>query len=275
VPFAAPYFGLGPNGPERITLVKTDRIMHSAGGMFSTAEDMARWLSLQLAAEKGVPRLPIPAATVAASHRPGATLDESFGPFGRSGYGYGWYSGMYRGAPQYHSFGGFSGARAHVSFMPSKDVGVSIITNDEGAGFMFVDIAAAYVYDWFMEGAAVAAARGNEAVEKLATEAGRRAQAVAAERAARASRPWQLTLPLAAYAGRYCSPEHGTVEVTAEGERMRVRMGLMSSVAEPFTEVDSVRVELRPNNGTALQFTTDGNRAYALRAFNTAFTRCG
>jgi CubicO group peptidase (beta-lactamase class C family) len=275
VPFAAPYFGLGPSGPERISLVKTDQIMHSAGGMFSTAEDMAKWLSLQLAAEKGMPRMPIPAATVAASHRPVASLDETFGPFSRRGYGYGWYSGMYRGSPQYHSFGGFSGARAHVSFIPSRDVGVSIITNDEGAGFMFVDIAAAYTYDWFMEGEQVAAARGNEALEKLASEAERRPQAVAAERASRAARPWRLTLPLGAYAGRYCHPDHGTIEVTAEGERMRLRMGLMNSVAEPFTEVDSVRVELRPNNGTAVQFTVDGNRASALRAFNTPFDRCG
>jgi CubicO group peptidase (beta-lactamase class C family) len=274
VPFAAPYFGLGPNGPERIGLVKTDRIMHSAGGMFSTAEDMAQWLSLQLAAEKGRPGLPLPTAVLTASHRPVAGLNDSFGPFGRSGYGYGWYSGMYRGAPQFHSFGGFSGARAHVSFMPSQDVGVSIITNDEGAGFMFVDIAAAYAYDWFIEGAEAAAARGNEAVEKLAREAERRPLAVAAERAKRATRPWRLTLPLAAYAGRYCNADHGTIVVTAEGERMRVRMGLMNAVAEPFTEPDSVRVELRPNNGIVVQFTTDGNSASALRAFDKRFDRC-
>jgi hypothetical protein len=139
---------------------------------------------------------------------------------------------------------------------------------------MFVDVAAAFVYDWFMEGPEVAAARGEEAVERLAHEAGRRPQAVAAERATRATRPWRLTLPLAAYTGRYCNRDYGMIGVTAEGERMRVSMGLMNSVAEPFTDPDSVRVELRPNNGTAVQFIIDETRASALRAFNTRFDRC-
>jgi CubicO group peptidase (beta-lactamase class C family) len=273
-PFATPYFGLGPEGPERIALVKKDRIMHSAGGMFSTAVDMARWLELQLAAEKGLARLALPAATVAASHRPVATLDQAFGPFARTGYGFGWYSGPYHGATQYHSFGGFPGARAHVSFMPAHDVGVSILTNDDGAGFMFVDVAAAFVYDWFAEGREVAAARANQAVEKLAGEASKRARAIAAERAARAARPWRLTLPVGAYAGRYCNPEYGTINVTIQGERMHVRMGLMEAVAEPFTESDSVRVELQPNSGSAVHFTKEGGEVTGLRTFDTVFTRC-
>ncbi|HEX8527968.1 serine hydrolase domain-containing protein [Allosphingosinicella sp.] len=273
--FAAPYFGAGPSGPERLPLLKIDSNMQSAGGMFSSANDLARWVALQLAARRGTRRLPFPAEVVAATHEPVATTDASFGPFRRTGYGLGWYSGPYGGETLYHSFGGYSGARSHVSFMPARDLGVAILTNDEGAGSVFVDIAAAYAYAWFAEGPAAAQAQVEPMMEQLLTRTRERTASIAADRERRASRTWRLRLPRQAYSGRYCSAEMGTIEVAADAERIAVAMGAMNSIATPFTEPDSIRVEMIPYQGAPMSFVTEGDRVVALRAFDTIFRKCG
>jgi CubicO group peptidase (beta-lactamase class C family) len=273
-PFAAPYYGAGPAGPERISLVKADRTMQSAGGMYASANDLARWVALQLAAEKGMSR-GLPADVVAMTHRPIATLDRPTGPFNRTGYGLGWYSGAYDGEMLYHAFGGFPGARAHVSFLPARDVGVAIVSNDEGAGRIFPDIAAVYSYEWFVNGRDTAARKAGALMDRLVAESARQTQAIAADRQKRALRPWLLTLPRAVYAGRYCNPAFGTIAVTVQGERIDVAMGLLHATATPFTRPDSVRVELIPYDGTALQFEVAGQSATALQAFDARFQRCG
>jgi CubicO group peptidase (beta-lactamase class C family) len=270
-----PYFGAGPNGPERLRLAKVDRTMQSAGGMYSSANDLARWVALQLAAQKGLRGLALPADVVAMTHKPVATMKLAFGPFSRTGYGLGWYSGDYRGATLFHSFGSFTGSRAHVSFLPAQDIGVAINSNDEGVGFRFVDTAAAFAYDWFTVGPEAATKRAEEEVAKLAEEGMKLSQKFAADRANRAKRTWQLTLPRSAYAGRFCDPDAGTIEVAVAGERLDVRMGELRSVAEPFTRPDSIRLELVPNQGEVFQFLTENGRATALRGPDATFQRCG
>jgi CubicO group peptidase (beta-lactamase class C family) len=272
--FAAPYFSAGPAGIERLALVKVDSTMQSAGGMFSSARDMARWTSVQLAAEKNAPGLAVPASVVVQTHRPAAKASGTFGPFARAAYGLGWYSGDYQGETLYHSFGGYTGARAHVSFMPGRDIGVAVMTNDDGAGNPFVDVAAAYAYDWYLLGPEAARQRADEMLARIEAQAARRAAALAADRATRAKRSWLLTQPLRAYSGRYCNADMGTIAVSPEGERMRVRMGNLSALAEPFTKPDAVRLELIPLEGQPVQFALAGGKAASLTAFGRTFERC-
>lgn len=274
-PFAAPYMGIGPNGPERLNLLKIDSNMQSAGGMFASANDLARWLRLQLAAHKGARDLPLPADLVAATHAPVVAMTQSFGPFARAGYGLGWYSGPFNGDTLYHSFGGYTGARSHVSFMPSRDLGVAIVTNDEGAGAMFVDIAALFAYRWFQAGPEAARSETAPLVDRLVAEAQRRVQAVAEDRARRASRTWRLTQPRAAYAGRYCNADYGTISVTLDGDRIAFNQGAMNAVATPYTDPDTMRIELIPGNGMVVAFRLEGGRAARFAIGDRTFERCG
>ena len=274
-PLPAPYFSLAPGGPERLPLVKTDAILQSAGGLYASARDMARWVTLQLAAERGRTGLPIPAATVAGTHVPIAHMEQSFGGFARTGYGLGWYSGLYRGEMLYHSFGSYVGARAHTSFLLARDLGVAITTNDEGAGYLFVDIAAAYAYDWYQLGPEAAARNAETATARLVQQAAHQIEAGAAERARRAARPWRLSLPFAAYRGRYCSEELGTMEVGGSGQALDVRMGLLHAAAQAFTDPDSARIELIPMSGQVLRFRLENGRVTGLETDGQAFTRCG
>lgn len=274
-PFAAPYLGLGPNGPERINLLKIDSNMQSAGGLFSSANDLSRWLTLQLAAHRGGQRLPIPADLVAMTHRPIGTMNESFGLYRRTGYGLGWYSGDFEGETLYHSFGGYAGARSHASFMPSRDLGVAIVTNDEGAGYLLVDIAAAYAYRWFQAGPEAARREADEQIEELVAQSQRRRQSIAEDRARRAARPWRLSLPRAAYSGRYCNADYGTFTIAADDSRIAVTMGAIETLAAPFTEPESIRLELIPGEGRPYQFEIDNGRTVGLRSQERVFERCG
>jgi CubicO group peptidase (beta-lactamase class C family) len=274
-PVAAPYLGLAPGGPELLSLVKVDSNMQSAGGIYSSVNDLGRWLTLQLLAAKGANGLPLPADVVAATHRPIATVTGDSGPFAATGYGLGWGSGRYQGETLFQAFGGYAGARSHVSFMPARDLGVAIVTNDEGAGAPFIDVAAAYAYDWFASGREAAARRAGAAIDRIAAQGARITERIAADRASRTGRQWQLTLGRAAYAGRFCNGDLGTIVVTHAGDGFDVTMGAMRSRATPFTEPDAIRAELMPNQGMALRFTIENGRATALNAFDTSFRRCG
>jgi CubicO group peptidase (beta-lactamase class C family) len=263
-PVAAPYGG----NRQRLYLVKADATMHAAGGMYASANDMARWLALQLS-EKGVL-----AEAAAAARAPFATLDADFGPFRRTGYGLGWYSGPYEDAVLYHAFGSFTGARAHVSVLPAAGLGVAAATNDDGVGFRLVDLAALYAYDWYRHGPAHAEAKAAEQLDMLASQWAKQVEKVATQRAERAARPSQLTLPLAAYAGYYCNADFGTISVTPQGALLEVTMGRLHAVAGPGTAPDTVRAELIPGQGEELGFVVAGGVATAIDAFGSRFVPC-
>ena len=270
---AAPYNSLLPGRPVRLYLLKYDDTMQSAGGMFSSANDMARWLQLHLAAAKGRPT-PLPAAVVASTHRSIASFNDRFEMFERTGYGLGWYSGDYGGDTLYHSFGGYTGARAHVSFMPARDVGVAVLANDEGAGFILADVLAAYVYDWFQRGPEPAGEAARAMIERIAAEVPRRRERIAADRARRAERAWTLSLPPDAYVGQYCNDEVGTIVVRRRNGGLAMAMGRLRAEFEPFTEPETVRMEPIPGTGRVLRFIVENGRVNEIEAFDARFERC-
>lgn len=272
--FALPYSTVASETPQRLYLVKADETMQSAGGMYSTADDLARWLSLQIAAARGSGPMPLPTAVVAEAQRPIGTLDQRFGPFERTGYGLGWYSGIYAGETLYHAFGGFPGARAHVSFMPARDLGVAALTNDSAVGSDLIDLLAAYAYDWFADGSEAAARHGSGALDRLDREATEIRTRIAAQAESRVGRSWMLTLPRLAYVGTYCSADFGTLQVDAVNDGLHTRIGRLRSTAEPYPEPDAIRVELVPNSGVVLQFAVEHGQAVAVNGLGTRFVRC-
>ena len=211
LPVALPYTSMTPAGTAAIYLLKHDDTMQSAGGMFASANDLGRWVRAQLAAGRGRGTGRLPAALIAGTHRPIAIMDSRQEMFRNTGYGLGWFSGEHQGATLYHSFGGFPGARAHVSFMPERDLGVAALSNDDGVGAILADVAAVYAYAWFAEGPDAAAAQGRQMLDHVAQQFALRRTRVAAARAEQAARPWRLSLPAQAYAGRYCSADYGTI----------------------------------------------------------------
>lgn len=241
---AAPYSGAGPEGRERRPFWKADETMHAAGGLLTTAADLARWLEAQL--EEGrVDGAPVfPAEVVAETHRKQAELDADFWRFHRHGYGLGWYVSDYEGETLLHHFGSFPGYRAHVSFMPEHDLGVAVLINELPAGLFLPDAVATYAYDLAL-GKPGLSGKYQEVLDELATQVEERREAVRQDRERRVARPQELPRPLEAYTGTFRSPAYGEMDVYERGGELGARVGLLRSDVEVYDhEREALRIEI-------------------------------
>ncbi len=262
---AKPHFTVLEGGPVRISLMKTDATMQSAGGAVMSANDALRWLDLLIHDGELDGEQVIPADVVRATRERLAVVDGSFGDYGREHYGLGWYIGPYRDELMVHHFGGFAGFRAHVSYLPEKQIGVAAFVNDSSAAFELVDVVANYAYDR-LAGYPDAEERGRDGVQRLVERRDQGLERVAADIAARGAREWTLTRPRAAYAGTYDSELLGTLVISLDGDDIYAELGNLSSIAQPFTEPDTIRTELVPFSGNVIGFEVadDGTVAAAI-----------
>jgi CubicO group peptidase (beta-lactamase class C family) len=258
-PLAVPYFAYSENGLTRLYLQKSDNTMQSAGGLMTTPADIAKWLQVQLNNGKLNNKQVFPAQVIQQTHEPFANFEKGSAPFATAGgYGLGWSSSTYHDEKVIYHFGGFPGFKAHISFMPGKNIGVAIFVNEASIGSPAVDLLASYIYDWVMavpDHANVYAKKLDEL--QSAHEKGiESTQKTYADRAKRVS---QLTLPLNAYTGKYSHAYFGQIEVNIENNALAVKMGNMHAVSTPFTQKETIRVELIPGTGQVVGFKADEN----------------
>ncbi len=256
---------------SRLYLEKTDQTMQSAGGVIMSANDAVRWLELMLENGRIGDRQIIAPEATATVKAPIAQVTAEFDGYTREAYALGWYHGPYRDQRLLHHFGGFAGFRAHVSFMPAIGVGVAVFANGNQGGAPS-NAVANYVYDRML-GATDAAQVFDAALAAAADRRTRTIASIVGDRANRAARPWTLSRSRAAYAGAYESQAWGRIEVVAEGEALRIRYGVLEAVAEPFTQPESVRVELAPGSGEPIIFEGEGAAPTYLRTTNGRFQR--
>lgn len=250
---AKPYLASMPEGPTPVYLEKTDQTMQSAGGVLMSANDGVRWIELMVEDGRIGGRQVIPAAAVQMVREQQVSVTAESDGYQRNGYALGWYLGPYRDEALMHHFGGFAGARAHVSFMPRRRIGVTAFVNDSTGAAPIIDAIANYIYDRTAN-RGDAEARFDDAIAAVVAGVERSRGRVSVDRAARANRPWTLTRPRADYAGRYVSDTLGTMDVSMSGQEIEVRAGVMHAIATAFTQPDSIRVELAPGQGWAIAF---------------------
>jgi CubicO group peptidase (beta-lactamase class C family) len=269
---AAPYFA-GAGDYARLHYAKADANMHAAGGLVTTAEDLARWLEANINGGRVGGRQIFPAAVIAEAHRQQADQDTQFSWVRRYGYGLGWNIGSYEGEKLIHHHGGFSAFYAHVSFMPRHRLGVVVLTHEALLGGPLVENVAQYVYDTLlgMPGAEYKWARRLADAPQVAK---RERERIAEERARRAGRQRPLPHPLEAYAGIYESPEGGRMEWRVAGGKLVVSIGPLRSEAEVFDATkNELRVELTPGQGQVIRFDFSGDRAEGLTYATMKFKR--
>jgi CubicO group peptidase (beta-lactamase class C family) len=234
----------GPNGWERVALAKEDSNMGPAGGHFSTAADLARLVMLELTRGRLDGAQVFPAELIERSQRLEASQDRPFGPFRRFGWGFGWDLGTYEGDTLLHRPGSFNGYFSHVSFMPRHGIGVVILVNGGRAASGLTHVVSTAIYDHLL-GRGDAAARRQTALTELRGRMAKAREAMIAERAERAARAAPLSLPLAAYAGRYSNPLFGTLELKLQDGGLRARMGVAESPIEIYdASKNQLRIEL-------------------------------
>ncbi|WP_443049374.1 serine hydrolase [Streptomyces sp. HD] len=108
-----------------------------AGGASSTAQDMTKWLRLQLGNGKFEGRQVVDAEALEQTHLPRMVSEPPHGPAGRAGfYGLGWnVSYDDQGRLKLGHSGGFAlGAATNVALLPSENLGIVVLTNGEPLG---------------------------------------------------------------------------------------------------------------------------------------------
>lgn len=198
-----------------------------AGGIYSSAHDMARWMQVQLAGGALADGTPL---FTAKSQRqmwqmitPQGVAEPSVPELAPArpnfaGYGEGWSLSDYRGHRLVWHTGGWPGMVSRVTLVPDQDLGVVVLTNQEaGAAFNAITMSVLDAYlggdahDWV------------DAYGKSTDKArGKADEAWAKHQAARDpdSRP---SLPLDRYAGQYRDRWYGDMRITRQGKALRLR----------------------------------------------------
>ena len=203
-----------------------------AGGVYSSAHDMARWVLAQLAGgtyadAHGRERRLFSAERqkdMWSLHSPMAIADPPVPELTPArpdfqGYGLGWITSSYRGEKLVWHTGGWPGMVSRTTLVPGRGLGIVVLTNQEAGGAfnaLTMQILDAYLQpgqrtDWIAAYAA-AAARSREKAD-LAWQ--KRVQARES-----GTKP---SLPLSVYAGTWRDPWYGDFEIVEQGGMLRMR----------------------------------------------------
>ncbi len=200
---------------------KSDRSMSAAGGTSSSAADLARWLRLMINEGAIDGKRILSKKSVREMKEQQVVGGRGFFGIERHGYGLGWYIGSYDGEKLVHQFGSFAGARAHVSFMPDRKLGVAVVVNQDMPAFNFAELVAIDVYQKVL---------GLPADDKLATLRERAAQnrpnlPKAPDAALPRLAAQHLSLPPKSYEGDLTSPDWGTLALRHDKGFLLAKLG--------------------------------------------------
>ncbi|HEX8696326.1 MAG TPA: serine hydrolase [Longimicrobium sp.] len=222
---ASPHAPIG--GVQRPVRARNHQAISPAGGVYSTAADMARWLRFQLADGVLDGRRVISAAAMAEMHHPWTVIPTtpemraSRQVEGYAGYGLGWNVMDYRGRPLLWHSGNSDGMPSYMAILPKDGIGVVVMLNSWGASVLHGELVSR-VLDTLL-----GLPTRDYSGELMARthEAERRAREAAAREDSARVRGTRPTLPLDAYAGVYADSLYGEIAVAREGEKLTLRMG--------------------------------------------------
>ncbi|MFI8387382.1 serine hydrolase [Streptomyces sp. NPDC085540] len=219
-----------------------------AGGVSSTATDMARWLRLQLSGGTLDGKRIIPADALARTHLPEIVSQPTNAVGTTSFYGLGWNVG-YDGAGRLrlsHSGGFELGANTNVTMLPLERLGIVVLTN--GAPVGLPDAVALDFFDY--------AEHGKVSTDWLPLTAAAYAAALTPPGApttdyAHPPTGAQPARDSAAYTGTYDNPYYGKATVTADDK------GALTLALGP----EPLRFPLTHYDGDTFSFMTAGENA--------------
>lgn len=215
--------------------MKSDPLMHAAGGLVTSPNDMARWLQAHLDGSG----LPVTAYEVARSTIP---YPASKGD-GQScdGYALGWSHCAAHGITYLTHGGGYTGFRSVMTIMPERGIGFAFLTNsDSMTGSLNAKLQESFVRAlsdpaYAPDPAAFAADYGAQVAKQAENRAER-------DKKDLADIKWQgwawkpSTATLSRYVGRYRSPAHGDMIVRMDGGALKAAIGAYSMDLVPAAE---------------------------------------
>jgi CubicO group peptidase (beta-lactamase class C family) len=260
---AQPYIR-SADGVQRVRYAKADGNMHAAGGLATTAADLAKWLEVQINQGSLDGRQVLPRHVVAETQRLQASMDGKRGEFKTVGYALGWSVGLQGNDTILVHGGTFSAFRAEIAFDRRTRVGIAVVTNEPVNGGGAAQFLLEYTLDRARDPEAARRKYGPKLAE-LPSLMERIQGQLAEERARRASRQHALNHPLDGYAGTYESPGGGVMTWSVRDGRLWAEIGVLQSVAEVYDHTtDRLRVELEPGMGKVVTFRFADGRAAAM-----------
>lgn len=251
---ALTYSLVNRNRNDVINLSKVDKTMHAAGGVYSTASDLARFLIAQI--NNGIidgeqvysPEI------IARSQVRRVKTNSKYGDFKRDGYAWGWYTGEFKNERMLHHFGGFSGVHAHLSFIPKHKLGLVVLNSEDYLSANLTGIVANYVYGSLL-GEKEISRSVDDSVAKLVARLAGIDSILEKEHNKIMSRDWSLSLPTTKYVGKYSNPLMGSINISLnKSGKLDVSWGVMYSESTGMDEIDQIRVELTPTKGSIINF---------------------
>ncbi len=226
---------IGGPGHWAATVKRQPDAQAPAGGVSSSARDLAQWLRLELSGGLFEGRRLIPEAALAATHQPLMPRGTNPVTGAASFYGLGWNVEFGRHGLSWGHAGAFStGARTLVTLYPEADIGIVVLTNafptgvPEGLADDFFDLAfdGRAEKDWIEPWNAVFSGMFAPAMDAARERLSPPADALPAA-------------PPAAYVGRYANAYVGVAEVAvavADGG-LELRLGPDGQRRFPLTHV--------------------------------------
>jgi CubicO group peptidase (beta-lactamase class C family) len=269
---ALPY--LSENGSFTELPYKEDNTMHAAGGMVSSAEDLAKWVIVNMNAGKLEGKQIIPAKSVEEILSPQINQKRMFYKFERYAYSLGWNLATYNNDKFIHCFGEFPGFRPHVSFMPEHKIGVVVLANESQDSFLLPDLIASDIYDHLVYQKPLRT-DSNPKIDEYMVNLKKQSEE-RTKRAATREGPKEKVNPtaeLGAYAGVYENPEWGSIVITTNGNSLSFKFGNVSSALEHLTG-DSFKVTLMPGNTAQVTFKIESSTGVStLSVMGQTFTK--
>jgi CubicO group peptidase (beta-lactamase class C family) len=216
--------------------MKSDPLMHAAGGLVTSPNDMARWLKAHLA-PAALPASTFKTAQAAIPHPARIEGSQSC-----DGYALGWSRCSAHGIAYLEHGGGYTGFRAQMAILPERGIGFAFLFNSDsmtgGLGSRLMDQFIKALADpsaALDEPAAFAAAYGEEVKQQAAGRAARDLKDQADPKWGGWS--WTpSTSVLTQYVGRYQNAAMGEMTVRLEGQELVAAIGAYTMKLSPAVE---------------------------------------
>lgn len=228
-------------GIQRVRLAKADANVGPAGGQFTTAEDLAKLLLMELNLGRVGGEQVFAEEVIRATQRQHASQDREIFYYHRHGWGLGWDLGTYDGDTVVQRSGGFGGYYSNAAFMPDHGFGIVVLSNGGFAGMHAAEILAGAIYDT-MRGREDATERMDERFVELEQRVTERQR----EFDARMSEIVLLEAPLrplGEYVGTYQNPIMGSAEIVLVDDHLEFRLGMVQGELSPVPAMENGAIE--------------------------------
>ncbi len=216
---------------ESISSRKSENTLHSAGGIFSTLGDMAKWLRIFTNDNQKI----FNPALIREYLDSRTSVGDRMGPFTMDEYGNGWIYGTLMGKTLFFHFGSFPGYESIISFNQEKKIGVFVFVNERIGGQRIAAMLTAYFY--------LVENEDSEADGKIKMFSQFIDPLYSKTKPERTIFTYQNTDELT---GTYFSPEYGHLIIDKTSNGFTFSLGRLTSLAYLDTENNGILIEWTP-----------------------------